>query len=78
MPYPFPNLHLGSVFMCGKLDVNLDPSYRCWRQQYLLRTEFQGKAYEAFKVLGLRPPEKFQVLAEPVKQEAKEANIELV
>jgi len=38
--------------------------------QYLLRTEFQGKAYEAFKVLGLRPPEKFQVLAETAKQEA--------
>lgn len=47
-------------------------------KQYLLRTEFQGKAYEAFKVLGLRPPEKFQVLAEPVKQKAKEANTELV
>ena len=47
-------------------------------KQYLLRTEFQGKAYEAFKVLGLRPPEKFQILAENVKQEAKEANTELV
>jgi len=43
--------------------------------QYLLRTEFQGEAYEAFKVLGLRPPEKFQVLAETAKQEA---NTELV
>ena len=54
------------------MKVNLDG------KQYLLRTEFQGKAYEAFKVLGLRPPEKFQVLAEPVKQKAKEANTELV
>ena len=24
-------------------------------EEYLVRTEFQGKAYEAFKVLGLRP-----------------------
>ena len=47
-------------------------------KQYPLRTEFQGKAYEAFKALCLRPPEKFQVLAENVKQEAKEANTELV
>jgi hypothetical protein len=54
------------------MKVNLDG------KQYLLRTEFQGKAYEAFKVLGLRPPQKFQVLAESVKQEAKEANTELV
>jgi hypothetical protein len=54
------------------MKVELDGS------QYLLRTEFQGKAYEAFKVLGLRPPQKFQVLAESVKQEAKEANTELV
>jgi transposase len=54
------------------MKVNLDG------KQYLLRTEFQGEAYEAFKVLGLRPPEKFQVLAEPVKQEVKEANTELV
>jgi hypothetical protein len=54
------------------MKVNLDG------KQYLLRTEFQGEAYEAFKVLGLRPPEKFQVLAEPVKQKAKEANTELV
>ncbi len=46
--------------------------------QYLLRTEFQGKAYEAFKVLGLRPPEKFQALAETEKQEAKGANSDLV
>jgi hypothetical protein len=45
--------------------------------QYLLRTEFQGEAYEAFKVLGLRPPEKFQVLAESGKQEATEAKLEL-
>jgi hypothetical protein len=42
-------------------------------KQYLLRTEFQGKAYEAFKVLGLRPPEKFQVLAEADGKEATEA-----
>jgi transposase len=53
------------------MKVNLDG------KQYLLRTEFQGKAYEAFKVLGLRPPEKFQVLAESVKQEATEAKLEL-
>ncbi len=32
-------------------------------EEYLLRTEFQGKAYEAFKVLGLRPPEKFRLLS---------------
>jgi len=29
-------------------------------EEYLVRTEFQGKAYEAFKALGLRPPEKVQ------------------
>jgi hypothetical protein len=28
--------------------------------------------------LDVKPPEKFQVLAEPVKQKAKEANTELV
>lgn len=32
-------------------------------EEYLLRTEFQCKAYEAFKVLGLRPPEKFCLLS---------------
>jgi len=45
-------------------------------KQYLLRTEFQGEAYEAFKVLGLRPPEKFQVLDEPEKQETKATDTE--
>ena len=54
------------------LKVNLDG------KQYLLRTEFQGKAHEALRVLGLRPPEKFQVLAETVEQEAKDANTELL
>ena len=49
------------------LKVNLDG------KQYLLRTEFQGKAYEAFKVLGLRPPEKYQILAEAAGKEATEA-----
>ncbi|MDI3533635.1 MAG: hypothetical protein PWR28_1980 [Synergistaceae bacterium] len=29
-------------------------------EECLVRTEFQGKAYEAFKALGLRPPEKVQ------------------
>ena len=48
------------------------------RKQCLLRTKFQRGSYEAFKVLGLRPPEKFQVLAESVKQEAKDANTQLV
>jgi hypothetical protein len=49
------------------MKVNLDG------KQYLLRTEFQGKAYEAFKVLGLRPPEKYQILAEAAGKEATEA-----
>ncbi len=49
------------------MKVNLDG------KQYLLRTELQGKAYEAFKALGLRPPEKYQVLAEAAREKATEA-----
>jgi hypothetical protein len=33
-------------------------------QEYLLRTELHGMAYEAFEALGLRPPEKFQLLSQ--------------
>ncbi|WP_027718751.1 IS1634 family transposase, partial [Desulfovirgula thermocuniculi] len=29
---------------------------------YLFRTELQGEAYEAFRVLGIRPPQKVQIL----------------
>jgi hypothetical protein len=43
----------------------------------VIRTEFQGEAYKAFKVLGLRPPEKFQVLAETAREKATEAKPEL-
>lgn len=33
-------------------------------REYLLRTELHGMAYEAFEALGLRPPEKFQLLSQ--------------
>jgi|GEM_PF-1736953 len=33
-------------------------------REYLLRTELHGMAYEVFEALGLRPPEKFQLLSQ--------------
>lgn len=37
----------------------------CREKTYLLRTELAGDAYEAFRVLGLRPPNKVQEIVKP-------------
>jgi hypothetical protein len=67
-----------AIFCLLSLSITQQASQLHFLQELkVIRTEFQGEAYKAFKVLGLRPPEKFQVLAETAREKATEAKPEL-